>query len=235
MSRPPREPGPLRIGEPMRRRIARLRHLDPKRGPTTLDVQLVRDVEKALGCTFEDEVLALFASGVADLVQDAGIDLARVVERTRIAKARGATDELIAIGGHPGGLDFYCVQRVRPEGEPLLLVEFASTDGGLVGRPIVEWVEIRLEIRREVLLNGDEAERKLAARRANAAEVALFQPSLIIVVETEKPTVRRVRHASFGIGEVLSEVVAGGTKKLSVRFESGTKLLIERVLEDVES
>jgi len=219
----------------MRRRIARLRHLDPRSGPTTIDVAQVRAIEDTLSCVLDDEALALLASGVADLTKDAGMDVARVVERTRTARARGAPAELIAIGGQPSGLEFYCVEAHRAEEGPLLLIEFVCADRSLTGRPIVEWVEGRLEARREVLLNSDDSEeRKLGAKQTTVAEIALFQPSLVTVATNDKPAARRVRHPTFGEGEVLSEIAAGESKKLSVRFESGTKLLLERVLEYVD-
>ena len=156
MPRPPHEPGVLKIGEPMRRRIARLRFLDPRHaGPTTLDVAHVREIETRLECRLDDDALAILASGVPDLVEDAGMDVHRVLERTKIAHARGCPPELVALGGHPGGLEFYCVAPNRAEGEPLHVIEYATKDGGLVARPIVEWVDTRLEIRREVLRAGE--------------------------------------------------------------------------------
>ena len=46
-------------------------------------------------------------------------------------------------------------------------------------------------------------------------------------------TGRQVRHAVFGVGEVLREIGAGPSLKLEVRFPVGTKVLIARVIEDL--
>ena len=235
MARPPHEPGVLKIGEPMRRRLARMRWLEPGCGPATLDIELVRHIERSLACRIDDDALAILASGVTDLVHDAGMDAKRVVERTTLARTRGCPPELVALGGHPAGQEFYCISPGRPEGDPLLVIEYSTKDGGLVARTIVEWLESRLEIRREVLLNGDPTERRLAAKAPTPAQILEFQPSLVVVQEAAAPVVRRVHHATFGEGEVLAEIGQGENKKLNVRFAVGDKLLLERVLRDVES
>ena len=113
------------------------------------------------------------------------------------------------------------------------MIEYSTKDGGLVARTIVEWVEARLEIRREVLLNGSPGERRLASKAPTAAQILEFQPSLIVPVKAAEPVVRRVQHPTFGEGEVLAEIGQGENKKLNVRFPAGDKLLLERVLRDV--
>ncbi len=233
MARPPHEPGVLKIGEPMRRRLSRLRWLEPGCGPATLDIELVRHIERTLSCRIDDDALAVLASGVKDLVHDAGMDAKRVVERTQLARSRGCPPELVALGGHPAGQEFYCISPGRPEGNPLLMIEYSTKDGGLVARTIVEWAEARLEIRREVHLNGDPAERRLVSKAPTAAQILEFQPALVVVQAEVARVARRVQHATFGEGEVLSELGQGENKKLNVRFAAGDKLLLERVLRDV--
>ncbi|MEO6951168.1 MAG: hypothetical protein ABI321_05085 [Polyangia bacterium] len=224
----------LKIGEPMRRRLARLRWLEPGCGPSTLDIELVRNIERTLACRIDDDALAILASGVTDLVHDAGMDAKRVVERTNLARTRGCPPELVALGGHPAGQEFYCISPNRPEGDPLLMIEYSTKDGSLVARTIVEWTEARLEIRRDVLLNGDPAERRLASKAPSAALILEFQPSLVVLQKAAQIVARRVQHPTFGEGEVLAEIGQGENKKLNVRFSVGDKLLLERVLRDVE-
>jgi hypothetical protein len=42
---------------------------------------------------------------------------------------------------------------------------------------------------------------------------------------------RRVRHPKFGIGEILGDVGSGESRKLEVRFRSGTKVLLAKFVE----
>lgn len=232
-TRPPREPGTLKIGDALRRRIARLRHLDVHATPPVVDVQLVRAIESKLECVLEDDVLALLASGTVYLSKEANIDAEKVLDQTKSARTRGCPDELVAIGAHPAGLEYYCVARNRVQGDPLLLVEFACGDRSLTGQTIVEWVEGRLESLREALATGNDEERKLSGKTPSVAEIQRFQPAVVEVPPAAAPSVRMVRHAIFGLGEVLNEVSSGHTLKLNVKFEAGTKLLLATVLEEV--
>lgn len=201
-----------------------------------LDLDKLVEVERTLGCEIPNDVVALFASGTTDLQKDAGFDLARVLERTKAARSRGCPEDLVALGAHPDGIDFYCILRVLPPGDPLLVVAFDCGDRSLTARPLVEWVDARLEIRRDSLAAGDNDERVLATKLATPAEIAAFQPVLVIGGEDSgKRGPRKVRHPMFGEGEVLSETGTGDSLKLQVQFATGTKLLLARVLENVET
>ncbi len=197
-----------------------------------LNLEHIVEIEATLGCELPNDVLALFASGTTDLGKDAGFDLGRVLGRTKAARLRGCPEDLIALGAHPDGIDFYCVMKIVPPGEPVLVIAFDCGDRSLTARPLIEWVDARLEIRRDSLAAGDNEERALATKQATPAEIAAFQPMLVLgSAASGKPAPRRVRHPTFGEGEILSETGSGDSLKLQVQFASGTKLLLARVLE----
>ncbi len=227
----PRPAGELRIGEPLRRRLARLRALHVRCTPAELDVALVNRVEAALEQRLPDEVLALFASGTDDLEASAGIVLASMIDRDRMAGQRGCPQELLALGLHADSVTFTCIKRAVGPDEPTELIDFDAKDQSLRSRLIVQWVEDRVEQRRDLLSCGDAADLRLIARKPTPAEIELLRPSLVVPEVAAAPaSAPRVEHPTFGQGEVIADIGAGDARKLTVRFAGGTKVLLARVL-----
>jgi hypothetical protein len=98
----PPQSGPLRLRELVRASTFALRHLtqvtldtlSPPRQvrAAQLDLELVKDVERALKCRLPDEILACLANG-DDELQEFGFVLGQVADHTTLARQRPEVPE----------------------------------------------------------------------------------------------------------------------------------------------
>ena len=177
---PVRTPRALDVTPVVRRQLAQLRRLQLRPGEAPeLEAERVSAVEAALGCVFADDVLAVMATDVDELREQSLIDLARVVRWTQEARRRGCPDDLVAIGRHPDGIAFYCVNSRATEDEPVGLHDFDNLDHHVSVQPLADWLGSHVEARRDFLAGGDEDQRALAEARIAESDVDVFRPMLV--------------------------------------------------------
>jgi hypothetical protein len=224
------KPRTIRVSKPLKAALVELRLLDAAPPVPELAQERVDAVERALDWKVPDDLLAAFAAQ-CDALRDLGVALERVVTHTTDARAAGCPAELIAIGRGDEQV-FYCVKRRDAD---LQIHEFDGEDKQVKRRGLVEWLGELAEQRRVDLSAPTEDDD--ADDPDSAAELEVGKTDL----ETFRPTItppppttgKRVRHATFGEGDVLREIGAGDGRKLEVRFAGGTKVLIARVLEEL--
>jgi hypothetical protein len=177
-------PGPLRLRDSVRTALLVLRHLTqvtldsrapPRRiPPAEVELSLVVDVEKALRCTFPDEILACLANGDDELIEY-GFVLGDVVDHTRLARSRRCPKDLVAVGCHPDQHAFYCVSRDRPRDRPVQFVDYDNFDGSTNWYDLGEWLSDKAAGRQMFLA---EQYPQLAGWKPSPAEVSGFAPTL---------------------------------------------------------
>ena len=174
-----------------------------------VNLDRLQDVEAALGVTFEDDVLALFAASVPAL----GASLAGVVGTTGDLRGHGLRGDLIGLGTLEPEL-FLCVKKRRQVAGHSELLEVDAVDGGHRVLTVLELIEER-------------------GRNGNAA--GEFAPRLYRPAPESTTYGRRVRHKVFGEGSLLSENGTGPNRRCKVDFPGkGLKLLQARFLEFVD-
>lgn len=219
------------IDERIRKALVTLRGLDDPAAPVEdIRADLLTDVEAALGARIPDAVLAAFAAATDELNEDAEMRLENVVELTRSARKKGCPRSLIAVGRDPDGHVHYCVTSAeKAEPEELRLYAFDAEGRSHAAVPFAQWLEARIELRREFLLEGDERERARAGFTPGEADLESFHPRVVAAPQPPREP-RRVRHAKFGVGTVARELPGG---KLEVIFPNvGTKVVVASFVED---
>ena len=138
--------------------------------------------------------------------------------------------KLVAVFG--AAMAFLCLPATPALGERPRLV-IASNGGTSTRRePLERWLLDRVD---EALddLELSEADQ----RRLDGDEVLQrFVPELVASAETPaaENLARRVKHAKFGVGSVIREVLGGPEPKLEIEFDSGDKrVLLARFVSDV--
>jgi hypothetical protein len=175
---PPRGARPLALSDAVKRAVVALHLVDGIPLTAEIDASLVESVEVATGCRFADDVLVLLVSRSDGLEENGGLALARVVENTRQARARGCPADLVAIGRHPDGLAYYCVERNPGE---VVIHEFDNRSRTVERETsLADWLEAILEDRREFLSEGDDEQRACSTKQPTEAEVAAFTPRLVL-------------------------------------------------------
>jgi hypothetical protein len=163
--------------ERVRRALVALHLLEEMPLVAEVSAALVESVEEATGCRFQDDVLVLLASRCDGLAESRGVSLEHVVPNTRQARARGCPEDLVAIGRHPDGLAYYCVERHPKD---VVIHELDNLSRSVEREtPLTEWLEELVASRRELLSEGDDEERARSSRKPTDAEVAAFAPRLV--------------------------------------------------------
>jgi len=202
-----RAPRSLTIAPELARRLGATRAGHGITAEPLVNLDRLQDLEAALGITFEDDVLALFAAHVPAL----GADLAGVVAATGELREHGLPGDLIGLGTLDHGL-FLCLTKRRQEPGRSELFEVDVIDGRKRSLSALELVTLR----------GCDGEAEFAPR--------LYRPT---PESTSHGT--RVRHKVFGEGRLLSEVGRGPERKCKVDFPGvGLKLLQGRFLDPVD-
>ena len=217
---------PLELSRRTERGLVTLGLLEDRRVDGELQVEPVRDVEEALDCWFEDDVLGLFAASDLDAIgEEGGIDVAQVVETTERARERGLEGEWVAIGQVDADR-FLCVP-VEPDETSAELLVYNGADQGMTGLSVPRWLDDRIARRREAL-------REAGAERADAEptdmQLATFRPTLL----PKRTRKMRVRHPKFGEGTVLDERGGGESKKYRIEFEDGIRTILASYVETID-
>lgn len=182
--------------------------------PAELDVDRVRDVEAATGTRLPDPVLAIIAAQLPFAGEDLEIGLGQILAHTARARELKARGDLVVFGAGPDGRTLHGFVIGAPD-DRVAVLERAGRD--LVSYGVVEWLE---------------------RRAADAGLAPVSAPPLVAsVVRAAKPAPegRRVRHAKWGIGHLLTEEGSGPNRKVKVAFpERGIKHLAARFLEFLE-
>lgn len=233
------EPRLLVVDDQVRRALVTLRLLEDEPLPVSaLGGREVTAIEKEYGCVLPDAVLAAFAANVDALGDDAEMGLDDVFAHTQAARRAGCGQELIAIGRHPDGLAYYCIERRADwTDHPVVLHDFDTADGSVNRQGFGDWLEERVEACRQGLGEGDQDERTRAERQPGQAQLDGFRPLLLPGAEARSGVADRgprlVHHGKFGVGKVLREEGEGLDRKLEVEFDQvGTKLILARFLEE---
>lgn len=223
-------PRAIRISKAVKAALVELRLVEQTVTAPVLDRGVLDAVERELDFKVPDDLLATFAAHV-DTLRDLGVTLEKLVANSAAAQAAGCAPELVAFGRAEGPI-FYCVAR-KADGQ---VHEFDVETKATKRRALADWLSDLAEAKK-----GDqvpsEREEDEAADDADPAEVEVgkadlesFKPRLIAPPPS---TGKQVRHATFGVGDVLREIGVGASRKFEVRFPSGTKVLIARVVEEL--
>lgn len=218
----------LRVSKAVKVALVELRLLEQSSAVPELDAGKIDAAERALDTRLPDDLLATFAAG-CDVFRELGISLDRITTHTADARAAGCPPELVAIG-RTEAPTYLCFSR--REGDQI--VEFDPEDKKLTKRALADWLSDLIDQRKSDLgTTEDEDEPEdpdTADVEVGKADLDSFKPR---VVAPPKATGKQVRHATFGVGDVLREIGTGASRKLEVRFPTGTKVLIARVLEEL--
>jgi hypothetical protein len=215
----------LRVSKAVKAALVELRLLEQTIAQPVLDRDVIDALETSLECKLPDDLLATFAAQ-CDALRDLGIGFDRVAGHTAAAHAAGCPAELIAIG-RTETPSFVCVARKGGD----QIHEFDPEDKQVKRRALADWLADVVDQRKADLgtSDDDDADPEVADVEVAKADLESFKPR---VVAPPPATGRRVRHAMFGVGDVLREIGTGAALKFEVRFPSGTKVLIARVVED---
>jgi hypothetical protein len=178
-------PRPLRLRDSVRTALYSLRHitqvsLDSLTPPrklraAELDVSLVVTVEEALRCTLPDEILACLAN-CDDVLHEFGFVLGQVADHTRLARKRGCSKELVAVGCHPDSHAFFCVSRDGLRSRGVQIADLDNFDASLNWHDLGEWLAGKVEGRQAFL---SEQHMALAGWEPSPTELSTFAPSLV--------------------------------------------------------
>jgi plasmid stabilization system protein ParE len=146
---------PIDVSDPVRTMLRHLRAIEGTELPPELSEQAVRDVEAALDCHLHDDVLAAMAAQTDQLGDLLDMALDKLVAHTRAARTRGASGDWIAIGRHPDGHAYYCVERAPQPGVELRLYELDAFDGSVGWMEFVDWLESQFVMADERLSDDD--------------------------------------------------------------------------------
>jgi hypothetical protein len=227
MSRDEQPKRTLRISKAVRAALVELRLLEQSIASAQVDGATIDSVERSLDCRLPDDLLAAFAAQL-DVLRDFGFVLERIPALTSEARAAGCPADLIAVGRTEGPI-YWCVPS-KGSGE-ITLHELDGSAQNARQRGFADWLSGLAESRRDEMRGEDDDEPvEVAELEVGSSDLDSFKPR---VVPPPPTTGRQVRHATFGVGEIVREIGAGTSRKLEVRFPTGTKVLIARVVEEL--
>jgi hypothetical protein len=221
----------IRVSKAVKAAIVELRLLEQSIVSPVLDRGAVDAVQSALDCRLPDDLLAAYAAH-CDALRELGFVLEKVTHHTAEAHAAGCPAELVALGRGEGPV-YYCISRRDADGQ---IHEFDPEDRSVKKKPLADWLSDLAEQRRADLVPNEDdddegdADAVPAELEVGKTDLEQFKPRLIAPPPASG---KQVRHATFGVGDVLREIGAGASRKLEVRFPIGTKVLIARVLEEL--
>jgi hypothetical protein len=211
--------GELSIAEPVRARLCELRLLEGVDTRPEIDLDAVRDLERAVDARLPDAILALFAARVPAL-EALGVGVEKVMGLTGRLHALGARGDLVALARLPAGSYLaWSKGDAAVDDPPLVCFDPAGRTEDRVS--LVAFLEDRVR-----------------ALRAEHPGAPAFDPGLAVtfVPRTVMPLPggsdgRRVRHPHFGEGRVLLEKGRGERRKVQVDFPGhGLKTIQARFL-----
>lgn len=207
----------LALPDSLKRRLLHLRLLTGTQTPAELDADRVQSIQKSIGVELGDALLALFANGDAALARYE-LRLRHVATHTKELRANGGDDGMIAIGRCPDG-KFLIGTATHGKQLHLLGLDGEETRDVLAESWLDELIADEVEGLRDE--EGDAKARTMKV--VTDEDVAAFEPRLVV---DESPK-RRVTHAKFGAGVVVSE--SDDLSKLEILFADGkTRTLLAR-------
>jgi len=210
----------LEIPAVLKRRLLHLRVLSGAQEPAEIDVDAVARVEKAIGRTLGDPLLALLANadGVTERFE---MRLGNVESHTREQREAGLPPGLLGIGRRPNGL------LIGAPALGMLLHLMREDEVSMV--PTIAWLDEQISLQIEGLRDDQSDAKARVYHTISEGELAEFEPAL---VRSDEPK-RRVTHPKFGDGEVVRSFDRG--EKLEIRFDDGaTKTLLARFVTELE-
>lgn len=211
-----RKPGEIPVEDGLSRLLAGLRAEAGVEGVAPeIDLTELRDVELAIGSRFGDDVLAVFAAHLPALEVALEWRLGLVVGHTGALHQQGGRGDLVALG-HRDRETWWGVEIAGGAGAgggSSRLVEIGE-DGTVRSRePLEAWLRARF---------GGEAAGGIAGDGASR-----FRPLLVARALESSAAGRRVRHATFGEGRVLTESGTGPTRKVKAEFPGRGLVLLQ--------
>jgi hypothetical protein len=245
-----RPPGPIAASESLLATLAEYRQLhvlladhDPRhawvRGlerPTELAPEAVAEVEAALGASFSDALLAVFASRVPHLEDVFDMQLGNLAAMNEEAWAAGCSRELLVVAR--GGDRAFCVPRREHPWATTAVTPWHRLDGAELPRPLQRWL---LEAPRsdlwETLCELDlvDADADEPPPHARPEAGPGLVPRLGVTQAAAAAAQARVHHPKFGEGRVLRSVGAGDQRKLDIDFGAGgVRTILARFVRELE-
>ncbi len=213
----------LDVPTSLKRRLLHLRLLTGTETPAEVDANEVAAVEKALGCTLEDPLLAVVANGDAALARFE-VRLRNLPAHTEEFRASGGPRGMIGIGRH--------AEMETVIGAPLRAARVcfvSTTDAPMREEAIETWLDELVGAEIEALRDEKSDAKARTFRKVTDADVEAFLPAVV-----ESAARRRITHGKFGEGEVLRELDGG--QKLEIRFDDGsTKTLLARFVSTLDN
>lgn len=215
-----RKPRPLVVSPAIARSLLELIQLEGGRPTGELPLSTLCEVERELGCFLHDDVLAVLCSQANEF-----FDIRGVLPHTIEARRQGCPGDFIAIGKLVESECYYCVKARAPADDSSQLIQYArdsDTHYTTLARRLADCVDYV----REVLA------RRAASGLAHTVRdpITAFTPAL---VAPASPPRTIVRHDVFGEGELVRELGSGESRKLEIRFASGTKVLLARFVRPI--
>lgn len=202
---------PLNISGALAQLLGALRAACASEGPAQLEVERVRAVEATMGCRLPDPVLAILAAGLGPLCEALDMGLGEIPRHTRRASEAHARGDLIVFGVEPSEEVFH---------------------GFLIGADDTRIASYRRRGQRLSSLDDVDWLRERCASWCPAP--AGGEPLRAQLVRAPKPELEgaRVRHAKWGIGQLMTSEGSGDRRKIKVAFPSvGLKTLNARFVE----
>ena len=210
----PREAGELRPPPEVLALLSQLRAREGVESAADLDIDTVRDVERAAGLRFEDDLLAVFAATVPSIEQGLNMRLSMVVGHCGALREVGAPGNLIGVGREDDGR-YLCVAMKRRDGSCTEILTYEPSKRTATSETLQQFLE---------------RHRDRTPRGTSSCAGQPLQPRLLDrPLESQKGV--RVMHAKFGEGVVITETGSGPNRKVKVDFPgTGLKLLQARFL-----
>lgn len=210
----------LEIPLPIKRRLLHLRFLTGVEAPAQLDEQALAAAEAAIGRKLEDPVLAVLANGDEVTRQRFDIRLDRLVSVDKDCHQAGMPPGIVGLG-RDSEEGVYIGMPTRG------LLVFRQNEEGSTMLPTETWLDELIAAEVASLRDEEGDEKARIYHTVKEDEVSAFEMQIV------RSDVKRrtVRHAKFGVGEVLSEQDGGA--KLEIRFGDGSvKTLLARFVSD---
>ena len=216
-----RKPGEIPVVAGLARLLARLRaEAGVEQVAPEIDLTELRDVELAIGSRFGDDVLAVFAAHLPALELELEWRLALVVGHTGALHQQGGRGDLVALG-HTDRETWWAVEIAGAGGgggAGSRLVEIGERGAVRSQQPLAEWLRARF---------GGAPAGSASGAAATAGEASRFRPRLVARALESSAAGRRVRHATFGEGRVLTEIGTGPTRKVKAEFPGRGLVLLQ--------
>ena len=213
----------LELSASLKRRLVHLRHLTGVEQAPELKEADVLLAQQVLGRPLGDAFIAILATHDKAL-EGYDLDLQRLPGFTKEAHVAGLPFGFVALGREPGS---EAIVGATPLGTQVIVMA-TDPEGETRHLPVEAWLDELIAEEIEKLRDDESDEKARVYKTVTDADVEAFAPALMRPTRGER---RHVKHAKFGVGEVLRELEGGA--KLEIRFESGTKTLMARFVREL--